>query len=76
MELPVTAGEVRHAMRHLRDMCDPRGHDLLDAIEDTLIAQLDAQNVLVAEMRYAVEQLQQPADTHDHSKSAELRVVS
>ena len=36
-----TAVIVR-AFNQLRDMCDPRGHDLLDAIEATLVDSLEA----------------------------------
>ena len=33
---------IIRAFNQLRDMCDPRGHDLLDAIEETLVDAVEA----------------------------------
>lgn len=33
---------VRRGFIQLRDLCDPRGHDLLDAIEETLVDAVEA----------------------------------
>jgi len=33
---------IRRGFIQLRELCDPRGHDLLDAIEETLVESLEA----------------------------------
>lgn len=35
----VTVGEIHRGFAQLRDMCDPRGHDLLEALELAFIGQ-------------------------------------
>lgn len=44
----VTAGEIRRGIESLKGMCDPRGHDLLDAIGEVLTAQVGAVDMVDA----------------------------
>ena len=46
---------IIRAFNQLREMCDPRGHDLLDAIEATLIDSLKAVDNLDTLCRRSIE---------------------
>lgn len=48
MGAAVTAAEVRRGIESLKGMCDPRGHELLDAIGEALTAHVGAVDMVDA----------------------------
>ena len=42
----MTAGEIQRGIENLKGMCDPRGHDLLDAIGEALTAHVGAVDMI------------------------------
>lgn len=81
MDVPgavVTPAEAGRVVETLKQICDPRGHELLDAIGQALITQamaVERLDALIDNLSVEGHRVFDPSDNTQWSKRAELRSV-